>query len=617
MATTKVLLIVDVENWAFDNIAKSLVSNSKAYNYKIIYSKDLKDTDYSKYAILHFFHWSLYYHWKRHGFKPTPSQVITLGIHGHHGSPEEIEYLKEVNAVSVISKKLERELLDISHRPVYYCPDGADLQLFKSKRPVNTTGKIRLGWTGNSKWGWDNKDKKGINSIIKPALVGLDSRFELSIADRNIKWRSQAEMVEWYNNIDVIVCASESEGTPLPVLEGAACERAILTTNVGIIPEFYNGRNCVIFDRNPQDLHRALKSLDHATVKTLARAARKSVLSWNRKLLCSNYEKMWRDLTRKYINITANPVTKNFGGVEISAHSLTEGLNKLGYRSEHRTKSDAILVNREDVVLVHCWDEKLLLDKLAARTDNLYVCLHHVCQNQLSWVLPDHRDHKWLLGAIGAQDATITKYEKIFVFNPYQKDILKVRYPVDVAWLQNGVAVVPKSDTTEKVPHSVLFSGRVEEHKGFSFFLKGLTPLLEDETVGECNVAGEICHKYEFPKGMNILGKIPREKVMRLYEKSEIVVMTSRYESFPYAILEAGANRCCVVTTDIPGFRALFGDAVIYVPQEDPRALQETLRWLFANSGIMQDKAEALHKLVTTKFTDTEMARHFIRKLKL
>ena len=46
---------------------------------------------------------------------------------------------------------------------------------------------------------------------------------ELKVADRrNEKWRSQQEMVDFYNSIDIIICASLYEGTPLPLLESAA-----------------------------------------------------------------------------------------------------------------------------------------------------------------------------------------------------------------------------------------------------------------------------------------------------------------------------------------------------------------------------------------------------------
>ena len=42
------------------------------------------------------------------------------------------------------------------------------------------------------------------------------------------------DMPEWYSHIDVLICASESEGTPNPVLEALACGVPVISTHVGI-----------------------------------------------------------------------------------------------------------------------------------------------------------------------------------------------------------------------------------------------------------------------------------------------------------------------------------------------------------------------------------------------
>jgi glycosyltransferase involved in cell wall biosynthesis len=44
-------------------------------------------------------------------------------------------------------------------------------------------------------------------------------------------------MAEFYNSIGTIVCYSESEGTPNPVLEAAMCGRPVISSYVGNVPE--------------------------------------------------------------------------------------------------------------------------------------------------------------------------------------------------------------------------------------------------------------------------------------------------------------------------------------------------------------------------------------------
>ena len=49
------------------------------------------------------------------------------------------------------------------------------------------------------------------------------------------------EMLDFYNDIGTLVCFSESEGTPNPILEAAACGRAVLSTKVGNFPVLAGG----------------------------------------------------------------------------------------------------------------------------------------------------------------------------------------------------------------------------------------------------------------------------------------------------------------------------------------------------------------------------------------
>jgi len=611
----KVLLVADVKDWAFANIARSLCVNSTAFEYELIFKDGLKKTKYGSYGVIHFFHWSLYFHWKKCGNVKLPHQVITMGIHAYEDSPYEYEYFKEVSALSVTCRGLETRFNARKEAtPVYYCPDGIELSLFKKTSPILTGNKIRLGWTGNSAWGWDKKDKKGLHTILEKAVVGLD--YELLIADKEDRQRTQEEMVEWYNSIDVLVCASVCEGTPLPLLEAAACERAVLTTDVGIVPEFNSGQNCIVYERRAEVLHQVLKELTREKISKLAKMAYKTVQAWDRKSLAKNYEKMWADLTRRYINVIAFPLENNYGGVEISAHNLTLGLTKLGYKSELRVKTNLLDICTTDVVIVHFWDDAKLLARVSEKTQNIYLCVHQLCINQLNWIPPSHESHHWLQKGIQLQEEMINKYKNVFVFNPYQRDLAKFRFSARVECLVNGIEI-PQLEKIDKIPNSVLFSGRIEDHKGVPVFLEAMDALLKNGTLSQCKMVGTICQSYAVPEGVVLLGKKPRNEVLSLYAEAKVLVMTSRYESFPYVILEAGIHRCCVVTTDIAGFRAIFGDAVVYVPQNDPEALASTLTQLFANPKLLEQKSELLFNLIKDKYSELDMAKTFIRKLNL
>jgi hypothetical protein len=87
---------------------------------------------------------------------------------------------------------------------------------------------VIIRWADDSPWGyaWDGRDHKGLASIIRPAIAAL-KREGLPVwgvfHDRNDTWVPYSEMVRYFNSLHIYVCASDTEGAALPVLEAMAC----------------------------------------------------------------------------------------------------------------------------------------------------------------------------------------------------------------------------------------------------------------------------------------------------------------------------------------------------------------------------------------------------------
>lgn len=128
---------------------------------------------------------------------------------------------------------------------------------------------------------------KGLNKIIKPAIEELKEEgynIELDIADRNIKMIPHDEMPNYYNEIDIYICASRTEGHPDPVLEAMACGVPVIATDVGIVPEvFGEEQKKFIIKRTKENLKEKMIELltNKEKLKILSDENLKQIQSWS------------------------------------------------------------------------------------------------------------------------------------------------------------------------------------------------------------------------------------------------------------------------------------------------------------------------------------------------
>jgi glycosyltransferase involved in cell wall biosynthesis len=172
----------------------------------------------------------------------------------------------------VCSEKLARAYGGVEgvRAPFAVIEDGVDLALFQ---PVNlgrfeTVGRreIVVGWAGNSAWLAEFEDFKGVHTVLRPAVEQLRMEglpIRLHLADRQAEHRTHAEMPGYYAGLDVYVCASKIEGTPNPVLEAMACGVPVISTDVGIVPQAFGPlqREFILAERSVDCLKQALRRL--------------------------------------------------------------------------------------------------------------------------------------------------------------------------------------------------------------------------------------------------------------------------------------------------------------------------------------------------------------------
>ena len=284
----KVLLVCDRANWAYDAIARALVKHNPDRDLELDVLHLKGDTDRLR-AVWRDYDGTFVLGWQllgQLGWRVKqlldflePNSTIT-GIHSHHsfdgrrtqpdhGVPPPrklVRFLARYRGVNAVSRRLAELFRDAGLEKVAYTPNGVDIELFRPRREVGTDETLRVGFSGSKKHDW----RKGISEVIEPAagLPGVELRLAMPAEGSYVPLE---EMPAFYNELDVYVCASSSEGFSLSVLEAAASGRPIVSTRVGGSEDLIeDGVNGFLVDRDVAAIREKLELL--AANRDLARA---------------------------------------------------------------------------------------------------------------------------------------------------------------------------------------------------------------------------------------------------------------------------------------------------------------------------------------------------------
>jgi glycosyltransferase involved in cell wall biosynthesis len=197
-------------------------------------------------------------------------------------------------AVFANNLRLQREYAPLLDVPVHYTPNGVDTTFFRPSVEARkrVAGQLRVGWAGSlANHGAEHRRF----DVIERAVASL-SGVTLSTAIREQRWRNHDEMLEFYRDLDVYVCASRSEGTPNPCLEAAACGVPIITTAVGNMPELIEeGGNGYLFDGSVDGLAHDLAVLRDSPLLAMRMGARirETITAWDWRMQAENYARMF------------------------------------------------------------------------------------------------------------------------------------------------------------------------------------------------------------------------------------------------------------------------------------------------------------------------------------
>jgi glycosyltransferase involved in cell wall biosynthesis len=296
----KILVIVDVPGWALERTADNVMARlSGRYDFEKAFNKNAVEKIRARKFDLLYITYETQFQDANIAVDIPQKAVTGVRCHfkwdgGGKGLPPSAAFLSHLGkfvALNVPSKIL-CTIFSPLHPAVFYTPHGVDTEIFRPRagNPFSSpAGELVLGWAGSLT---NHPGKRGVEDYLMPAIKGLKG-VSLRLAAREQKWRTQEEMVAFYQGVDVQVCASSTEGGPHPLLEAAACGIPLISTRVGLAPELIkDGDNGFLIERDIEAIRDAVITLrDNRDMRCcMGKRAREIVAQdWNWDTQAKNY----------------------------------------------------------------------------------------------------------------------------------------------------------------------------------------------------------------------------------------------------------------------------------------------------------------------------------------
>lgn len=220
----RLLMLPNVRGWAFDDFCQQRADYLRAtWDVAICYTKENPSIDPSQYDMM---------------FNPNQRySPLDALFHGRYirgifswkcmksDTPNANLFKNLQGAVACVVPNTE---LANNIRPHFHntfiIKEGINPKIF---RFINDrSGKnLVVGWAGNP----DNIAKRYRSVVLACEKAGVELRVATSLAKEQLNL--------FYNDVDVVVIASVSEGNPYAIFEAGAAGRSVIATRVGVVPE--------------------------------------------------------------------------------------------------------------------------------------------------------------------------------------------------------------------------------------------------------------------------------------------------------------------------------------------------------------------------------------------
>jgi glycogen synthase len=114
------------------------------------------------------------------------------------------------------------------------------------------------------------------------------------------------------------------------------------------------------------------------------------------------------------------------------------------------------------------------------------------------------------------------------------------------------------------------------------------------------------------PHNTRLLGRLSQRALAAWLGRSSIYALPARYEPFGLSVLEAALAGCALVLGDIPSLRETWRNRAVFVPPDDPEALERALTALIQEPDRRQSLAAGAHKRAL-EYTPERMVEGYLQ----
>jgi glycosyltransferase involved in cell wall biosynthesis len=268
--------------------------------------------------------------------------------------------------------------------------------------------------------------------------------------------------------------------------------------------------------------------------------------------------------------------SSNHGAEKADSYIPERQLKKILQSAEYFLRSLPPLIKFRPEIVVCKSTLKLfhgLFAKYALRA-KFVASLHNSSEIDLMKRIPFLR---WILG----------RADLIFVVAREIEEGIKRMIPeAKVVCTPTGVDLEKFQDRALPRKKQLLAVGSFKSKKGFSYLVDAMAEFFPRHADYKLVIAGDGERRKEIEKQIEsknlkeniiLLGVVQREQLVRLLNESKLFVMSSLYEGFPKALLEALACGTPAVITTGCNAAEIIKETGLMVPKGDSRALAEAL----------------------------------------